>query len=406
MQKTFFALLAIWLFAACHPATQPATIQANEAVQVDTFPGQCPYLTKDNSGHIVLSWVRMLPDSSSVFCYAVSTDEGKTFGPATVVPSSHNIEPHSENLPKIIFKPSGDIIALWGAANPNPKNKYSGLVYYAQSFNNGKTWTEPQPLVKDTAGYDQRYYDVALLPNGEASIIWLDNRKTTTKEGSAIYFASTHSRNGFEHEKQVGQFCCPCCRTDLFVDSKGGIHVLYRGIIQDSIRDMVHMVSTDGGKTFTPPNRINNDNWVIKGCPHTGPAMAENSDGLYFAWFTGGRDRGCFLTKSADNGKSFAPKDSISSAGAHPQLTALAGNDMAIVWDESVQVNNKFYKRIGVQKQTGDGTPEGKTYITADTATATYPVIASLKNNQSLVAYSLKKGDQSYVAYNVVTFGK
>ena len=132
--------LSIFVVACNH---QPKTLTAASApVQIDNNPGECPYLTKDNKGNTVLSWVRMINDSTSVFCYATSTD-GKSFSSPVLIPNSSNIEPHGENIPKIIFKPSGEIIALWGAANPNPKNKYSGLVYYTQSFDNGKTWSNP-----------------------------------------------------------------------------------------------------------------------------------------------------------------------------------------------------------------------------------------------------------------------
>ena len=165
------------------------------------MPGECPYLTKDNNGNTVLSWVRMINDCTTAFCYAVSVQMEKHFGNSVVIPNSSNIQPHGENLPKIIFKPSGEIIALWGAANPNPNNKYSGLFLIRNLLMNGKTWTSAKPLVTDTASYDQRYYDVAVLPNGEIGAIWLDNRKTTDKEGSGFYFASTNGRNGFQNEK-------------------------------------------------------------------------------------------------------------------------------------------------------------------------------------------------------------
>jgi hypothetical protein len=148
------------------------------------------------------------------------------FSSPIVIPNSGNIQPHGENMPKIIFKPSGEIIALWGAANPNPRNKYSGLVFYTQSFDNGVSWTPVKPLVNDTASYDQRYYDVALMPDGEAGIIWLDNRKTSTKEGSALYFSTTNGKNGFDKGRSIAEQCCQCCRTDLYVDRKGGIHAL------------------------------------------------------------------------------------------------------------------------------------------------------------------------------------
>src|SRR5436190_1839637 len=222
-------ILSIYILA-CNDSKPKTLIAASQAVQIDNSPGECPYLTKDSKGNTVLSWVKMINDSTTALCYAISSD-GKTFSQPIVVPNSGNIQPH-----------------------------------------------------------------------GEIGIIWLDNRKTTTKEGSALYFASTNGKNGFEGGRLIAEPCCQCCRTDLYVDKKGGIHALFRGIVQDSIRDMVHIASTDGGNTFSIPKRINEDNWVLNGCPHTGPAMTENNEGIHFAWFTGGKNKGCYYTKTTDDG--------------------------------------------------------------------------------------------------------
>jgi len=340
----------------------------------------------------------MIDESTTELCYAISTD-GKTFGQPIVVPGSNRIQPHGENLPKITFKPSGEIIALWGSGNPNPHNKYSGLVYYVQSFDNGKSWTKAKSLVSDTASYDQRYYDVALLPSGETGIIWLDNRKTTTKEGSALYFASTSGKNGFENERLLSEPCCQCCRTNLFVDSKRGIHALFRGIIQDSIRDMVHIVSNDGGITFSEPARISNDNWVINACPHTGPAMTENGDGMHFACFTGGGMHGCYYARSSDNGHSFTARDSVNRKGSHPQLISLDNGDVAIAWDEGGMMGEKAVKKIGLQLRSAMGEPLFSDYITSDTSMAGFPVLSSLKENTILMAYTITKKNKTFVAY-------
>ena len=400
MKYLIVIILAIYCTGCFNNAPKQAIV-AEQAIQIDTMPGQCPFLTKDEKGNTVISWVRMINDSTSAFCYAVCKD-GKRFGAPIVIPRSSNIQPHGENLPKIIFKPSHEIIALWGASNANPKNKYSGQVFYVQSFDEGKNWTAPRPLVTDTAGYDQRYYDIALLPNGEAGITWLDNRKTVTKEGSALYYATTNGNSGFENARLISQPCCQCCRTDLFVDKKGSVHVLYRAIIQDSIRDMVHVVSTDGGKTFTAPERISNDNWVINACPHTGPAMTENAEGLHFSWFTGGKAHGCFYTRSTDNGKTFVMHDSVSSLGSHPQLAALTNGNVVIVWDESKVVNSKVNRKIGIQVRDKDGKSAGRSFLTADDSSASFPVLSSLNDHQSVVAYTISNGDKPHVAYQLV----
>ncbi len=389
-------LLFLSGFVACRNDAS-SFITAEQAIQPDSIPGQCPYLTKDNKGNAVLSWVRMTSDSTAQFCFAVSTDR-KTFSQPVAIPGSETIKPHGENLPKIIYKPSGEIIALWGAASASKKNKYSGSVYYCQSFDGGKTWNAARPLVKDTAGYDQRYYDVALLPNGEAGIIWLDNRKTTGKEGSALFFATTQDTSGFVNERRISEPCCQCCRTDLFIDSKHNIHILFRAILQDSIRDMVHAVSTDGGNTFSAPKKISNDNWVLRACPHTGPSMTENKEGIHFAWYTGGANQGSWFTSSTDNGNTFQVPDSVSSLGSHPQLATSPAGDIFIVWDE-FGGNGSSNKRIGIQQRNARGKAIAHRFLTGVDVNASYPVLLPLSSISTLVAYTIKKGDRSFINY-------
>lgn len=395
-------LLLITLIYSCNNHDKPKDVVANQLFSLDVEPGTCPYLTKNANGELVAGWARMNVDSSYVFCYATSSDNGTSFGHPVLIPGSSKIQPHGENLPKILFKPSGEIIAIWGVANPNPKNKYSGLVYYSQSFDKGTSWSAIKPLVNDTASYDQRYFDVALLPNGEAAVIWLDNRKLTDKEGSSLYYASTNGRNGFENEKKITEGCCQCCRTDLFIDSKAGIHVLYRGILKDSIRDMLHSVSTDGGKDFSVPKLISNDNWVIRGCPHTGPAMTENREGLNFAWFTGGPNKGCYFTRSVDNGNTFIGHDKINGTGSHPQVSVLGDQRLAIVWDEPVQVKDKFFRKIGFQIRSADGQAQSIQYVTPDTVQASYPVISPVTDHQAFVAFTVTRDGKEQVMYEKI----
>jgi hypothetical protein len=377
------------------------TISSSAELAVDVLPGSSPYLTKDNKGNTVLSWVRQLNDSSALLCYSILDGTNKTIE----IPTSSNIHAHAENLPKVIFKSSGDIIAIWGARNPNAENKYSGLIFYSQCFDDGKTWTTAQKLVNDDKGYDQRYSDVSVMKNGEVAMIWLDNRKTQDVEGSALYFAVTDGRKGFTNEVLVSQPACQCCRTSIFVDNNDHIHALYRGIINDSIRDMIHVVSTDGGKTFSRPERIFKDNWVLRGCPHTGPSMTENSEGLHFAWYSGGQNKGSFYIHSTDNGNTFIRHDSISSRGMHPQMKSMPNDKLVIVWDESVNVGKNFNKRIGLQVRSNDGRREIDNFITLPTGYNTYPVIKPVNENELIVAYTSKKEYGEYVMWQRVKLG-
>jgi hypothetical protein len=404
MKKSSILMILVILFVyACKTTTTEHTIAASAETMVDTIGGSCPYLTKDNNNHVVLSWIRKVDSTRSIFCYAVSRDEGKTFTKPLEIPGSTNVHPHGENMPKMVFKPTGEIIAVWGAANPNPANAYSGLVYYTQSFDSGKTWTKVSTITTDTASFDQRYFDVALQPNGEAAIVWLDNRKTGKGEGSGLYYAVTKGNKGFQDERLISEPCCQCCRTDLFIDTKQNIHVLYRAIINDSIRDMVHILSADGGKSFSEPQRISADNWAISGCPHTGPAMTENKAGIHFAWFTGGNEAGIYYNNSNDNGKSFSNRDTVSGkASKHCQITSLANDAVLIVWNESFSNGKGSNNRIGIEARNEKGDPLIKEYITAENSNASFPVIFPVDTNKAIIAYTENISDKEQVMFKQV----
>ncbi len=357
------------------------------------FVTSCPFLTKDNNDNIVLSFIKEINDSVAVMSYAVSKDKGASFGSAIEIPASKQVLPSGENMPKMVFKPNGEIVAVWGIENANPINQYSGLVYYSQSFDEGKNWSEAKPLVKDTASFDQRYFDVALLKNGEAAIIWLDNRKKTEKDGSTLYYATTQGKNGFENEKPIAETLCQCCRTDLFMDNSGNIHAAYRAIINDTIRDMAHIVSTDGGETFGNPKRISEDNWAISACPHTGPSIAKNNSGLHFAWHTLGGGEGVFYCSSTDNGESFSKRENISSEASarHPQITALPNGELITVWDESVQSGENYNAWIGLQRRNETGEVLSKEFITSNEMISEFPLVQPNNDNSVLLVWVQKE---------------
>lgn len=372
-------------------------------IQVLSHPVQdasCPYLTTTTDGKTVISWVetKQGADTGTLY-YAVSTDRGNTFSAPLQVPTANGILPHAENMPKMVFKPDGEIIAIYGVEQDDARNKYAGRVFYTRSLNGGKSWLPAQPLVTDTGSYDQRYFDIALLPSGEAAAIWLDNRKDVDAEGSSLYFTVTSGHEGFKQEKSLAETVCQCCRTDLYTDGEGGIHIAFRDIISDSIRDMVHMVSTDGGASFSDMNRISADNWVVRGCPHTGPAMVKNKEGMHFAWFTMGGGEGVYYCQSADNGRTYTRKQKVSSVplAKHPQIAAMADNKIMLVWDEPVKVQGSFNSRVGFQLRDGSGKVLDTGLLTADSVYASYPVIKGVDDHTVLVAYTQREGELQQV---------
>ena len=387
------------------------SLQKNNAqLTISTVVGAettCPFITSDAKGKVVMSFGKEIKGENAVLCYAFFDEKSKKFETPIEIPSSKGVELHGENAPKMIFKPNGEIIAVWGIDNPTPKKKYGGLIQYSQSFDKGKSWTSATPLVKDTAGIDQRYFDIDLLPNGEVAIIWLDNRSKTELQGSSLYYAETKGKSGFQNEKSIGETTCQCCRTDLYVGKNGVIYTAYRDIINDEIRDMVLSYSSDNGKTFSEPKRISPDDWKINGCPHTGPTMTQNKAGLHFAWFTMGGGAGVFYANSSDNGSTFSKRDSVSDnpSAKHPQITVLNDKEVVIVWDETAEIEGNYFNRIGLQQRGKNGEIVKTLFVSEDNAMATFPIVKTLNDSEVLVAWS-QGSKESQVFYKIIRLEK
>ncbi|WP_035678785.1 sialidase family protein [Flavobacterium limnosediminis] len=406
MKNNLFFVFVMTLFSLQNVNSQIVQTDAEFISLEKGVTTTCPFLTSDTQGRIVMSFGKEIKGKDAVLNFSVFDTERNKFDLPVEIPSSKGVELHGENMPKMVFKPNGEIIAVWGIDNPTPKKKYGGLIQYSQSFDGGKSWSPATKLVKDADGIDQRYFDIDLLPNGEVAIIWLDNRSKTDLDGSTLYYAQTNGKNGFQNEKPVGETTCQCCRTDLYVGKNGIIYAAYRDIIDEEIRDMVLCYSSDNGKTFSAPKRISADDWKINGCPHTGPTMTQNETGLHFAWFTMGGGAGVFYANSPDNGRNFSQRVSVSDnpSAKHPQITTLGTGGILIVWDETTEVDGTYFNRIGLQHRTNDGKISDTKFLTSVESTATFPVVKILNEKEALVAWS-QGGDEEKVSYKIVRFG-
>lgn len=403
MMRLLLLVIAVGVLAACGKKGKDFTTGPECILSDTTKLASCTHISQDASGRLVVSWVEQVPGSETgTLWYAVSDDGGEHFGKPVPVTTATGISPQPENMPKIVFRKNGQAIAMYGTRNPDPRNKYAGRVWYVSSADGGLSWQPPVPLVTDTAGYDQRYFDMALLPSGNVAAIWLDNRKDHQQEGSTLYIATT-GKEGFERPRPLVQTVCQCCRTSLYTDAQGGLHAAFRDIINDTIRDMVHIYSKDGGETFTRPVRISADNWAVNGCPHTGPTMVSNRNGLHFAWFTMGGGQGVFYGKSINNGITFSPRESISAkpTAKHPQLAATSSGELLLAWDEPADT---VTNRIGFVRKAPGGETLASVFLTGEGEQSVFPVLRPVAEKAALVAYRKRVGDREMIVARRVSW--
>jgi hypothetical protein len=195
----------------------------------------------------------------------------------------------------------------------------------------GKSFTK-SILVDPTGSASQQFYTMALAPDGAIYAAWLDGRDRGpgTQRGSGLYIAKSANRGqSFEKSVRVALNVCPCCRPSIAFSSENTMHIGWRGVLNDDVRDIFVATSTDGGATFGSGTRVAEDNWQINGCPHSGPSLATLGGRLFAAWRTVSGDRArLYIASSSDNGAHFSKRteaDTDLVDANHPRLLALDG---------------------------------------------------------------------------------
>ena len=357
-----------------------------------------PFLTRDEKGSPVVSWVEG-EDENTCFYYARWDTKEKHFGAPIKVGVTNGLATHHESMAKIVFKADGTAFVVYQVKRPSDENRFASALFYTYS-NDEEHWSEPAFLHTDTReGIGRSFFDLAILPNGEVGAVWLDGRKKL-RNGSTLMFASTLN-NQFQEDVEIAQQTCQCCRTDLYVDEENTVHVAFRDIINDSIRDIVYLRSDDNGKTFSESICISNDNWIIDGCPHTGPSMASTSEGLHFFWFTLGGGDGVYSTSTSDKGEQFSKRQLLNSHARHPQAIALKNNNLAIVWDETFKTESTYLDRIGLMIRDKSGKDRTE-YISSEKNNSDHPVLLEMSDGSILVVWAETSENKKFVRYAII----
>lgn len=374
------ALFAVLM--ACNDERSPVLVSTMGA------DAESVYLTTNEQEEPVIAWTEK--SERIRFFYAKISKDGRVTGERINVPVPADISTHAEGMPKVAFRHDGKVIAAYETKSPTKENKYAGAIFFTESRDQGKTWSPPAYIHRDTvAGRSRSFFDIARLADGQIGAAWLDIKLKKTKGGRSIRFARTTGNSGFGNEILVDSSACECCRIDLYTNSDGSVNISYRGLkkglMDQSVRDIMHTVSRDNGASFTEARRLSADNWIIDGCPHTGPSLCGANNSIHALWYSEGGSTGIFY--SVGDGKNFSPRESISFSGRHPQITAI-GDQLLLVWEESTGTGTESSNRVRCQLRTG--TDFTTRYLTPDGTDAFFPVVAKAED-KFVVAYLMKQ---------------
>jgi hypothetical protein len=183
----------------------------------------------------------------------------------------------------------------------------------------------------------------------------------------------------------IARGVCYCCKTALVSDGAGGFYAAWREVYEGNIRDIAFAKSTDGGRTFSTPVRVSDDNWVLDGCPENGPAIAvDSTKRIHVVWPTlvpGATPHSpptlaLFYATSAD-GMRFTPRQQIPTEGVprHPQIALGSSGQIVVAWDEQ----SSGTRSIALAHRTfdGNGMARFSRETLRDDAPGNYPFLAT-----------------------------
>ncbi len=188
---------------------------------------------------------------------------------------------------------SGRVHVAWnGSQRAEPKNPIAGSPMLYSRLNDAGTTFEPQRNLMTTSAILDGGGSVAADGQGYVYVAWHGLGKDLVKgEDNRKLWVSVSHDDGqtFAAEKPAWDErtgACGCCGTRGFADVQGNAYFLYRAAIEKTNRGMYLLRSADQGKSFAG---LQLDRWEIDMCPMSSEAFAQGPDGVYAAWDTRGQ---------------------------------------------------------------------------------------------------------------------
>lgn len=270
-----------------------------------------------------------------------SADEGRTWSsPAVVNAQPETISADGENRPKIAFAADGGLLVSWIHPFPKPN---TGSVRLARA-DDGRNFSAPLTVHRDSAEITHRFESMLTTADNRVILAWIDKRDLEVAKankapwrGAGIYSAvSIDGGRSFQPEQKVADHSCECCRLTSAIDPDGTPLFMWRHVYAPNERDhALARLKPDG--TAESVQRATFDRWKVDGCPHHGPSLVIDEQGVRHAvWFNQKDGEGRVFYGRLVAGEEIRVDGQRTVGGtraAHADMAA-AGGKLAIAWKE------------------------------------------------------------------------
>ena len=236
------------------------------------------------------------------------------------------------------------------------KNKTSMIGLY-HSGDGGHSYDSLRTIrISDFVGYP----DVACSEDGK--YVHLAMMETDSISYRPKYVVLTSSDYGvtFTSRKVVSDTAddvCECCPPDL-ITRNSSVVLAYRNN-NNNVRDIWFSQSIDNGNTFSAPADIDPTNWVIFGCPDSGPSLLLSSDDSISACWMSSENNQAMINLSTAHFQAGSVVQHRKLTPSTPNTTSqnfpvIAGDNhhKMVVWPENSQGKTStrmMYSHVGAE---------------------------------------------------------
>lgn len=275
-------MLTLILAALLQVPAKPAPPRDASALVVVADKAKVPSLAIDADGNVYVAFSR-----GGNIEVAVSLDGGATFSaPVRALDCRGRDAALPYRPPRIAVDNQKRIYVSAPLSLAPPDAPVVNDIHFAVSADKGKTWKGPHLVSEPKTGVESAH--AAAAGPADLHVAWLSTIGGTPPALVYSRFGADGKRGG--KAVVVSKFPCERCPPAITVDGKGNPSVAWRESNHDAAskenRQIFLATSTDGGRSFAPPARLNSIDSGVNACPTEGPALASTSDGktLCAAW--------------------------------------------------------------------------------------------------------------------------
>jgi len=244
-----------------------------------------PHLTKTESDGLLVSWFE--PVDSTIFGLFWSEFSNNEWSVKSLIYSSDDFFINWADFPSIFELNDSTLVSHW--LEMSGKNTYDYDVKVIYSTDRGKTWSEPILPHRDGKHVEHGFVSFYKNETHELEMVWLDGREMAGGHGHESAGDMNLYTTSFDRYFKQGDdismdaMVCECCPTTAVQLEKVTI-VAYRDRTPSEVRNINILRKVNG--EWENPYPVNEDGWIIPGCPVNGPKLAEKNGKVAIAWFT------------------------------------------------------------------------------------------------------------------------